>query len=377
MNLPADNTAFDPKRALIVGASGRMVAALLSQLGIKCSVADLYGDSDTFELCDGRVQKLNKLSDLLSYESFVRSNDLVVFAGGLEGSLGLLKTLSRWIRPAFADADSVRRMIDVDAFNGALSKIGVVDYPLISDPRLAKYPAVAKDVAHSATANLVHSTDEFSSHESKNRVLQNFIDGESVSQIFVTGDGTVECLGETIQLTKSLSWFGSISGLELSPGDQEKTVAFATAIAIQAKFTGAFGIDFIRNQDGIFPVDVNPRIPASAEVVGESVVQRHLNAFGFQCRAKGNPPNHSVLGKAVVFNQRESPIRFARQKLSDFPSRHLSTNREVSIADLPNEGERIEPNHPVLTVFAYGETQLDVETKLDALIEEIIKRLSS
>ncbi len=377
MNLPADNTTFEPDQALVVGASGRMVASLLVRLGIDCSVADLYGDADTFELCDGRVQKLDQLSDLSSCETLVRAHDLALFSGGLEGSLDLLETLSQWSRPAFANADSASQMIDADAFNRTLSAIGLPDFRLLADPELAKFPAVAKDVAHSATAKLVHSIAEVRSSKSKTQILQNFIDGESVSQIFVAEDGVVECLGGTFQLTKSLGWFGSIAGLELSQRDQQITRAFATEIASQAKFKGVFGVDFIRNQDGIWPVDVNPRIPASAEVIGESVILRHLNAFGVHCGVKAQPSNNSIIGKAVVFNQLDSAIQFVRQKLHVFPSRHLSPDDVVSIADLPNDGECIEPGHPVLTVFASGQTQRGVESELTTLIQEILERLDS
>jgi predicted ATP-grasp superfamily ATP-dependent carboligase len=49
----------------------------------------------------------------------------------------------------------------------------------------------------------------------------------------------------------------------------------------------------------------------------------------------------------------------------------------VSIADLPSDGECIEPGHPVLTVFASSQTQRDVESKLTTLIREILERLDS
>ncbi len=376
MKHAVDNANSNSTPALVVGASGRMVAAELVRLGIECSVADLYGDSDTAQICQGRVHKLDRLSDLLDRESLVRAHRFVVFAGGLEGNLKVAEKLAIWSKPVFPDVSSLQQINDVARFNHALLQAGIDRHSLSNDPANIGLPAVVKDVTHSATATLVHSESECRSLALPNRIFQKFIEGESVSQLYVAEMGNIECLGGTIQLTESLAWVGSISGLKLAQKDKKTAFNFAVALLEQSKFTGIFGIDFVRNKHGIWPVDVNPRIPASLEVLGGFAMQRHLRAFGIECKDACERDAELIFGKAVVFNRSDTAVQFVSKRLKGFSLRHLTDPQRVSIGDVPHDGESIKPGHPILTVFASGETQTKVKSNLSTLRREILERLS-
>ncbi len=375
MNRNADNALPAIGSALIVGASGRMAAGMLSRMGVQCSVADLYGDSDTATICAGRVKRLGRIADLLQLESFVRQHDFVLFTGGFEGNFQVAQKLAQWSRSVFSSVAAARHLIAVETFNDALLKCCMERYPFIDADQISKWPAVAKDVMHSASCSRVDSMEQWQAQRSSNRILQEFIEGESVSQIYLAGGEAVECLGGTIQLTESLTWSGSISGVELSDRDRSAALKFATALVSGSQFTGVFGIDFIVNRNGIWPVDINPRIPASAEIVGQHVIRRHLSAFGIHCDQAAVPNHPHVIGKAVIFNRSGVPIRFSRKLLAAFPVRCESLPCETSIADIPGCGTVIETGKPVLTVFASGESQQEVRAKLSALQQKILRRL--
>ena len=187
-------------------------------------------------------------------------------------------------------------------------------------------------------------------------------------------------LGASTQMG-SMSWTGSISGLELEKSFEETSLQFASKLVELTGLEGVFGIDFIHNEEGLWPIDVNPRIPASAEVVGDHVLWEHMKSFGcsggsLDQRELVSPSGH-VQGKYVVFNTLPTPIRFELGKLAGCSFRHQSSSADESIADVPADGEVVKPRHPVLTIFASGEEVTEVENRLQEKCQETLHRLTA
>ena len=350
-----------------------MVAEMLTRLGFDCSVADLYGDHDTRLICEGRVTRLHKLSDLGDCEQLVRGHDFVVFAGGLEGCSTLSRRLAQWTKPAFTSGNAIEYVADYRALNRAMIEAGVDRYLFSRDPQQIDVShSVCKDLRHSGTARPTRP-DDFYEGLQDGLVAQRVIQGDSVSLIFCADNEGVKCLGGSMQLngeTNPFSWVGSVSGLQLEPRDLRSATQFAIALAGGAELRGVFGIDFIVDEDGIWPVDVNPRIPASTEVVGDHVMQQHLNAFGIDCPVAAQR-DEMVNVKRVIFNQTSSPFIFDRSRIESIPIHFLDSNSPASIADVPCDGESIEPGHPILTVIASASDQREAMSRI-ALIKSTI-----
>lgn len=352
-----------------------MAAEMLTRLGFECSVLDLFGDFDASGICDGRVMKIDELAQAADHALNTRMYEFIVFTGGLESSAAVAEKLAQEGRAAFASSESIKLLTCPDVFNEALAVADVNWFPFFQDSRQLDGPYVRKKIHHSGTAELVESKDFKARSNSRSTVFQKYIAGDSVSLIFVANQSGVQCLGGSEQLTESLSWVGSISGLQLAEDELQSAIKFAEILAQLSKIVGVFGIDFIRNQKGLCPVDINPRIPASAEVVGDHVISSHLRAFGIDCESTV-PNNESVRGKLVVFNSLGGPVRFERNCLADLPIRYLNPSAEVSIADVPNDNEIIEVGRPVLTVFSSGRDAKEVRSKLSSLREEILKKVA-
>ena len=175
----------------------------------------------------------------------------------------------------------------------------------------------------------------------------------------------------------AMSWAGSISGLELENSHKKTALKFATNLVELSGLEGVFGIDFIRNEEGLWPIDVNPRIPASAEVVGDHVLWEHMKSFGSLGQREALEPSELVQGKLVVFNTLPKAIRFELSKLGDYRLRHQSTYSEESIADVPADGELIKPGHPILTIFAACQEVAEVEDRLQKKCHETLHRLNA
>lgn len=348
-----------------------MAAEMLTRLGFECSVMDLFGDADTHMICNGRVTKIGELSEVAGHKTEVRLHNFVVFSGGLEANDAVAEKLAQFGNVAFTTSESIKLLAHPELFNDALAIAGVDQFPLFRTTGKFDCPVVCKKMPHSGTATLYATGKAAERTSASNAIFQKFIQGESVSLIFAADSNGVRGLGGSEQLTQSLSWIGSISGLQLEANELQSANNFANAIVELSGLVGVFGIDFIRNENGLWPVDVNPRIPASAEIVGDHVMQNHLSAFGIDCESKSQEKSQ-VKGKLVVFNNFDTPIRFEKNRVPNMPIRHEEPGAPISIADVPNDGEVIEPGRPILTVLASGGNPEEVRSFLSSLGRKIL-----
>ena len=82
-------------RFLVVGASGRMTAAMLKHCGLECSVIDLFGDADTHAICHDRVVKVERLSNIPEHRDYISRHEWTLFAGGLESHPQIAQKISK------------------------------------------------------------------------------------------------------------------------------------------------------------------------------------------------------------------------------------------------------------------------------------------
>lgn len=354
-----------------------MAAEMLFRLGFECSVADLYADTDTRKICENRVKRLNRLADVQNLERFVREHDFTVFTGGLEGRPALADILARWTKTALASSQTIVSLADYEVQNAAMRDAKMDRYLFSRDVKKMAGAYVQKDLSKSGKTFLNPNSENVTTRLPAPWVAQRLIDGESVSLIFVSHDSAVECLGGSFQLADTqapMSWSGSVSGLNLELQELESATRFASAISQRTELKGVFGIDFIVNQNGIWPVDVNPRIPASAEVVGDHVMSRHLAAFGIEC-PRPHAATESFVGKRIVFNRTGSSVRFDRTIVDKYRFRFEDPFGALSVADVPEHSAVIEADHPVLTVLTSGPDLEDVKARLAAVHAEISSAL--
>ena len=203
--------------------------------------------------------------------------------------------------------------------------------------------------------------------------LQQYLQGESFSAVFVGSQGHCSLLGVTRQLVglpefhaAEFSYCGSIGPLELSAAEYRQWQRIGEVISGEFKLMGLFGVDAIKWQDRIYPVEVNPRYTASVEVLELAL---DYQAIKFHCEACDNQapvitrrlPRH-LTGKAVLFAPRG--FIFAGVKKNG-----------IAIADIPVQGTEIKQGHPVLTVIMTGNTISSISQSLKRAAESIYKSL--
>jgi predicted ATP-grasp superfamily ATP-dependent carboligase len=189
--------------------------------------------------------------------------------------------------------------------------------------------------------------------------LQEYVEGDSGSVVFVAAGGKAVPLGVSRQLIGDPAFGGDgfrYCGSILAPGDDpqlspalvERAGALARAAAAEFALVGVNGIDFIVRDDVPHPVEINPRWTASMELVehrsGLSVFGAHVRACRDGTLPRVEPAggrDGRAVGKAVVYARRAMTMGDTRAWLDD-----------PTVRDVPHPGERIAAGQPICTVFA-------------------------
>src|SRR5262249_32131262 len=214
--------------------------------------------------------------------------------------------------------------------------------------------------------------------------LQEYIDGDSCSAVYVGAGPDTRLLGVTQQLVgetrlhaKPFQYCGSIGPLELKPPAQAVFERLGRALAIGCGLRGLFGVDCVLADGVPYPVEVNPRYTASVEVLeyatGTPALALHCAAFDSSTCIPQAPSASrwpKVIGKAILF---------ARQGLV-FPEEGpwMAVLRQPSdiwdlpaFADIPHPGQRIEAGRPILTVFASAASVAAGRDRLWTVVAEL------
>ena len=139
---------------------------------------------------------------------------------------------------------------------------------------------------------------------------------------------------------------------------------------------GLFNVDLVRNEEGLWPVEVNPRYSASVEVLelclGLKAVGLHVEA----CESRVVPKTFDssaanvFCGKAVVYAERDGAVPMELEMIA----REWNVVKgRPGLADLPRTGERMGVGQPVVTVISEGATMEEAEEEVRRRVE-IVRR---
>lgn len=191
----------------------------------------------------------------------------------------------------------------------------------------------------------------------RRRYLQERIRGTAGSIVFLADGRRAWPLGLSRQLTgemvfgaRGFGYCGSLLGgggtplFAREPVLREAAEALASAVVEAYGLVGLNGIDFVARDGVPYPLEVNPRVCASMELVerfgGPLLFPLHAAACGGALPAAPMAwQARGVVGKAVVFARRGITV-------------HRLGEPSIELADLPRPGQRIERGHPICTVFA-------------------------
>ena len=397
---------------MIVGASVRALAMSAVKGGYGVDAFDMFADWDTkkFLAPTDSLTRISKFEDVLGYKSWADCDGAIV-AGGMENRIGLVAEIEKQIpilgsasenRVRLADAPSVFEVLKQNGLQVPASKSQLGDS---DDP--VKWLSKNAMSSGGLSVNFANELDD--SKDKLGNYFQKLINGGCMSAVMVGAADKASCVGVSLQLVgdpefgaSSFQYCGSVGPIHLSAEKLDVIQRIGNVLVREFGIKGLFGFDFINNSDGVFPIDINPRVTASAELYesafghdGEikSLIDLHVKSCsgGFLIEDKklfSLETYSQVEAKIILFNRFDEAIAITdditERIYAMIDSQFFQAQAAgFTLADLPCVGEVIDPRHPILTLrirFQKRSGELGVLKLIDesrGKAEEIYSLISS
>ncbi len=213
---------------------------------------------------------------------------------------------------------------------------------------------------------------------SPTHVVQKFVPGSSRTACFIASGAQTRCLGVTRQLVgcpwagaHDFQYVGSIGPLPLRTVAWKSWERLGHVVAEAFGLCGLFGVDAIVDREGILPIEVNPRYPASLEVLEPGLRSPALRWHVAACSGDElNLERESIrrapslcVGKAILYAKHDFSMPTA---LVDSVWPAAPQELWPTIADIPRPGTVVSKGQPIWTLFASGSDLPTVARKLRA-----------
>ncbi len=402
--MPGKSDVRGCQTLFIAGASTRAAAHSAIRAGLSPICADLFADAD-LRICARVIEVADFPRGLVAAAAAAPAGPWM-YTGGLENHPGLVARISA-SRPLWGNGPDVLRAIrNPWRLRQLLDDAGLPSldvWPRHSAPPGADGLWMIKPL-HGAAGRgicvwdrqLVSCTALREAHYFQERRA-----GSPVSAIYLAARMHTSMLGITRQIVglpevhaPPFAWCGTITPIQLPAGILGIMQSAGDHLARTVGLQGLFGCDFLIDDAGAWLTELNPRYPASTELV-ERVLQAPL--FDWHRRAcesfHGGPPfivppssgclampragdtlppesgttGAGVLGKIVLYADRDRLApdlrRFmCRPTVSDGWPGELAML--PYIADIPLSGTRIQRGQPICTLFARAANEAECLAKL-------------
>jgi predicted ATP-grasp superfamily ATP-dependent carboligase len=284
-----------PEALLILGASARAAAQSACRAGFAVACGDLFADVDVRQCAEAAA--VAEFPAGLEAVARAAPPGGWMYTGGLENHPTLVERIAA-TRPLWGNSAAVlRRVRDPSQVAKALQRAGL-DVPECRETApdalacAAGEPCHAIDTSyqwlhkgkHSSGGSQVRlwhghrceAADGGRQRAARNTAwyFQQRIEGRSCSAVYVAAGGKATLVGATEQLLArdgpaegAFRYAGSVGPLPLAATCRQIFERIGQALAREFALVGLFGVDAIVAGDRVWPVEVNPRYPASVEVL--------------------------------------------------------------------------------------------------------------
>lgn len=338
--------------AVVVGASGRAAAASLRRAGVTPAVVDLFADRDTRLLGETIRCPFEAYPGGLSDLARRLPPGPVVYTGGLENEPEVIDRLASDREVWGNQRDAVAAVRDPHGLRTCLGGLGWKFPRSYTEP--PDRPYVIKRRRSSGGLGVRAGDGRIGLGE----IAEEFIAGRLLSAQYVGKRflGLTEQLaGEPWLHSPPYHYAGNIGPTDVVPSLRSILEETASRLSLR----GPWGIDLIRNETGVYFLEVNPRYTAGVEVLELSAG----SPLAFVGPTKEGRRTGTVTGKAVYYSP--FPITFPPAGPWDVDLVTPWNPWQIpAFADIPMAGEPFRPGHPVLTIFATDSTPEGVMAKL-------------
>jgi predicted ATP-grasp superfamily ATP-dependent carboligase len=385
-------TELNRSPVLILGASTRAAAQSAIRAGLRPICADLFADLDL----RGGAQVV----EVADYPHGLAAAAASVppcpwmYTGGLENHPRLVERIAE-TRPLWGNGpDVLRRVRNPWNVQRLLEEAGLPTLRIWSrqsDSPPADETWMQKPLRGAAGRGIRvwHGDTARRAPLREAHYFQERRSGSPVSAIFLATAQETALMGMTRQLVglsevhaPPFAWCGTIAPIRLPDAVVDTISRMGQILASRCGVRGLFGCDFLSDGEQAWLTEVNPRYPASTEII-EQILQAplldwHRRVFvvppsGSAARKppEGGPTNVSVLGKIILYADRD----LVAPDLARFVARPSCWLDEMGacdrslpyVADIPMPGQPISCGRPICTLFARGSDE-------DECLAELINR---
>ncbi|MDD5275941.1 MAG: ATP-grasp domain-containing protein [Methylovulum sp.] len=270
---------------LVVAGSGRMLAQAAKNAGLKPLAIDLFADLDTRVYAEDFV-KIRSLAeeDLRPAVDFFIGRYAVthaIYGSGFECYPESLHYLSKRLIVLGNPPDTFARVQSKAEFFAVLSDLSI-PYPEVSfnvpaqagnwlvKPLQGQGGIGIKPADYDSTDNSVY--------------WQKYQSGTPHSVLFLADGQTVQSIGFNTQWTvpsdagEAFIFSGIINSSNLSAKQKILLLGWLAGLVPELSLKGLNSIDFIQDGDGLYVLEINPRLPASMQLYGNKLLMRHILA---------------------------------------------------------------------------------------------------
>ncbi len=297
------------KRIIIVGASARAAAFSASRSGYTPYWIDRFGDEDLQEKFEGQTVEPAHYPDGIVGLLEQAPDAPVMYTGAMENHLQVLERISEQFI-LLGNSQEVCAKVREPARLAEVFQQHNIPSPEMQPCMQTNDGDWLLKPIHSAGG--VGIERFIGQCVDKHHYLQAFMPGEHYSAVFVGGRDDCHLLGVTQQLiglpechAGRFSYCGSIGPLTLSEPEQQQWLHIGSTIYHEFNVRGLFGIDAVKQDEKVYPIEINPRYTASVEVIelgmGYQGIQLHCDGFSGEPVSFLRRAPRWLLGKACLF----------------------------------------------------------------------------
>lgn len=348
-----------PPKLLLIAQSGRMLAQLAADAGFMPLVIDCYADSDTRQLALASVKVRSlRLADIQA--ALVALHDEhgfthAAYGSGFENHAESLDFLGKTWRLLGNSAEAFAQMQDKPAFFQRLAALGI------------PFPETRFSQPNEPGAWLLKSMRGegglgVQRHQAGLSLLpdlyywQRLMQGETMSATFIAAGAKVQILGFNRQWTVALDeqhpfvFAGVANHACLAIEQQGRLSAWLAELAEYYGLQGLGSLDFILADGQCYVLEINARIPASAQLYGQQVFSGHVQA------SLGDWPDIAPIQAApaaieIVYAAGDMAV----PKYPAWPD---------WVRDRPEAGAFIGKGQPICSIIAAGKNPISVSKQL-------------
>ena len=359
-----------PKTLLAIGQSARMLVKMAKDSGLRVIAVDQFADFDTCKMADAyfQIKSLTK-ADLISTIEHIKSHyaiDLVIYGSGFETCPDSLTYLNEhW--PIAGNPASCFDLIENKVW--LFSKLALLNirFPIVSFTQPNQTDQwLQKPYTSLGGQHVIYFQPDLKQPKLKS-YWQRYCPGKNFSALFISDGQKIQIIGFNQQFSVKTCHsdfaFSAIRNQATLPLSQQQQISdWLYKLINLLPLRGLGSLDFIFDGDQCWFLEINPRIPASAQLYGPSILEQHLSATNGQ------------LDQIAMVSQLHKVYKVFYAPKNLRISKHIIWPNWIS--DRPAAGAFIGKGEPICSMIVSGKTSRQVSLEVfrrQRFMEKLLK----